>query len=381
MIKIIRLGLILLIWNSLGNKLSAQLTLPPSGDNQKSIVTQYMGMVGITINYSSPDVHGLNGEDRTGHIWGELVPYGLSNQQFGLSTDANPSPWRGGANENTTINFTHDILVEGKKLKAGIYGLHFIPGVEEWTVIFSSNSTAWGSFFYEVKDDVLRVKVKPEKNNYHEWLNYEFTDRQPSSCIVAMEWENLKVPVKFSVEDIVELYINTMRNELKGETGFDYMAWVNAANYCVQNNRNLNEALTWANYAIEEPFFGRKNFTSYSCKAGVLRALGKAAQSDSIMLVAINDPTASMMDIHYYARGLQVQKRNKEALEIFLINYKKYPKDYVTNLGLARGYSANGDYSNALKYAKSGLALDPNPQVKQTLEDAIKKLEMKQDFN
>ena len=99
------------------------------------------------------------------------------------------------------------------------------------------------------------------------------------------------------------------------------------------------------------------------------------------MLVAINDPTASMMDIHYYARGLQVQKRNKEALEIFLINYKKYPKDYVTNLGLARGYSANGDYSNALKYAKSGLALDPNPQVKQTLEDAIKKLEMKQDFN
>jgi len=358
-----------------------QLSQPPSGDNQKSSVTQYMGLVDITIDYSSPDVHGPNGEDRSGHIWGELVAYGMSNQQFGLSTDANPSPWRGGANENTTIAFSHDILVEGKKLKAGIYGMHFIPGKEEWTVIFSSNSTAWGSFFYEQKDDVLRVSVKPEKNNYHEWLNYEFIDRQPSSCIVALEWENLKVPIKFAVEDIVELYINAMRNQLQGETGFDYVPWVNAANYCVENNRNLNEALIWANYAMEEPFFGRKNFTSYSCKASVLRALGKVAQSDSIMLVAINDPAASMLDIHYYARGLQAQKRNKEALEIFMVNYKKYPKAYVTNLGLARGYSANGDYTNALKYAKSGLTLNPDPQVKQTLEDAIKKLELKQDFN
>ena len=74
MIKIIRLGLILLIWNSLGNKLSAQLTLPPSGDNQKSVVTQYMGMVGITINYSSPDVHGLNG-----------VGHGPAEEQFILA--------------------------------------------------------------------------------------------------------------------------------------------------------------------------------------------------------------------------------------------------------------------------------------------------------
>jgi len=370
-----------MVFNSLDNVLFAQLSLPPSGENQKSSVTQYMGLVDITIDYSSPDVHGPNGEDRSGHIWGELVPYGMSNQQFGLSTDANPSPWRGGANENTTIAFSHDILVGGKKLKSGIYGMHFIPGAEEWTVIFSSNSTAWGSFFYEQKDDVLRVTVKPEKNNYHEWLNYEFIDRQPSSCIVALEWENLKVPIKFKVEDIVELYINTMRNELRGETGFDYMAWVNAANYCVENNRNLPEALVWANYAIEEPFFGRKNFTSYSCKAGVLNALVKTTQADSIMNIAINDPTASMMDIHYYARGLQAQKKHAAALEIFMINYKKYPKAYVTNLGLARGYSANGDYTNALKYAKSGLTLEPDPQVKQTLENAIEKLELKQDFN
>jgi hypothetical protein len=95
--------------------LRAQLTLPPSGDNQQSSVTQWMGPVEVEIRYSSPDVHGPNGEDRTGHIWGELVPYGLANLQFGYSTESNPSPWRGGANMNTTIRFSHDVLVEGNR--------------------------------------------------------------------------------------------------------------------------------------------------------------------------------------------------------------------------------------------------------------------------
>lgn len=360
---------------------SAQLTLPPNGDNQKSSVTQYMGIVGITISYSSPDVHGIRGEDRTGHIWGELVPYGLANLQFGFSTELNPSPWRGGANENTTINFSHDVLVEGKKFVAGIYGLHFIPGETEWVVIFSTNSTSWGSFFYDKKEDFLRVSVKPQKNEYHEWLTYEFTDRQPASTVVNLMWENLAIPINIKIENITQLYVENIRNELRGSAGFDYLAWVQAADYCAQNNTNLEEALVWANNAIEDPFFGRRNFVSLSTKATILNKLGRTTIADSIMKVAINDPTASMMDIHYYARGLQAEKKNKQALEIFQINYKKYPEKYVTNLGLARGYSANGDYKNALKYARSALALNPDPQVKQTLEDAIKKLEQNQDFN
>ncbi|MBP9880554.1 MAG: DUF2911 domain-containing protein [Chitinophagales bacterium] len=359
----------------------AQLTLPPSGDNQVAEVTQFMGPVSITINYSSPNVHGPQGEDRTGHIWGELVPYGLANLQFGWSNESNPSPWRGGANMNTTIELSHDVLVEGKKLKAGKYGLHFIPGSTEWVVIFSSNADSWGSFFYKAEEDVLRVTVKPAANNFHEWLTYEFTDRQSDAAVVALMWEYLQVPIQFKVENITTVYIDQIRKELRSDIGFNYMSWVDGANYCVQQNTNLTEALTWANYAIEEPFFGRKNFTSLSCKANVLNALGKTTQADSIMQVAINDPTASMMDIHYYARGLQAQKKNKEALEVFLINYKKTPTSPVTNLGLARGYSANGDYKNALKYAKAALQLNPDPQVKSTLENAVKLLEAGKDFN
>lgn len=361
--------------------LCAQLTLPPSGDNQRSMVTQFIGPVSITIDYSSPDVHAPNGDDRTGHIWGELVPYGLANLSFGFSNEKNPSPWRGGANMNTTIEFSNDILVEGKKLAAGKYGLHFIPGEKTWTVIFSSNSTSWGSFFYKPEEDVLRVTVTPSANTYHEWLTYEFTDRQPESCVAALMWENLQVPMRFKVENMVQVYVESIRRQLRSDIGFNYLSWVDGANYCVANNTDLEEALTWANYAIEEPFFGRKNFTSYSCKAGVLNALGRTAEADSVMHLAVNDPGAAIMDIHLYARGLQAQKKFAQALEIFQINYNKHPESPVTNLGLARGYSSTGDYKNALKYAKAGLKLNPDPDVKKTLEDGIKKLEEGKDFN
>ena len=105
----------------LGSVAFAQgISLPPSGDNQKSSVTQTIGLVQVTINYSSPDVHGPNGEDRKGKIWGDVVHYGYVDQGFGTSKAA---PWRAGANENTTITFSHDVQVGGKKVTAGTYGL------------------------------------------------------------------------------------------------------------------------------------------------------------------------------------------------------------------------------------------------------------------
>src|SRR5689334_14902394 len=170
----------------------SQMTLPPSGNNQRSEVTQYLGLVKVTITYNSPDVAGRE-------IWGKLVPYGLTNLNFLKSTEQNPSPWRAGANEITTISFSHDVEVEGKPLKAGTYGLHMIPGQEDWTVIFSSNSVAWGSFSYTPTEDVLRVNVKSAPAEFNEWLTYEFTDRQQNSTIAAMKWEKIAVPFKISV--------------------------------------------------------------------------------------------------------------------------------------------------------------------------------------
>ena len=118
------------------------LTGPPSGDNQKASVTQWIGPVSVTINYSSPDVHAPNGDDRKGKIWGEVAHYGFIDQGFGPSKAA---PWRAGANESTTISFSHDVKIAGKNLKAGTYGL-FLDVEKEgpWRWIFSNNSKSWG---------------------------------------------------------------------------------------------------------------------------------------------------------------------------------------------------------------------------------------------
>src|SRR6476660_1612235 len=127
------------------------LTLPPSGDNQHAIVTQYIGLVQVSVDYNSPDVHAPDGSDRHGKIWGGLVPYGMANLGFGTCGDQ--CPWRGGANENTIFKVSHDVKVQGQPLKAGAYGVHFIPGENEWTIIFSNNSTSWGSFTYKPSED------------------------------------------------------------------------------------------------------------------------------------------------------------------------------------------------------------------------------------
>ncbi len=118
---------------------------PPSGNNQKASVTQYIGPVRVNIDYSSPAVHGPDGKDRRGQIWGKLVPYGLTDLGFG---NRKPAPWRAGANENTVFEVSHNVQIEGKPLAAGRYGLHMIAGPEEWVLIFSKDANAWGSFYY-----------------------------------------------------------------------------------------------------------------------------------------------------------------------------------------------------------------------------------------
>lgn len=358
----------------------AQVTTPPSGDNQKSVTTQYIGaLTHVTITYNSPNVHGPNGEDRTGKIWGQLVPYGLNNLGFGTATAA---PWRAGSNENTTFEFSHDVLVQGKPLKAGKYGFHII--VEEkgpWTLIFSNNATAWGSFFYNENEDALRVQATPEPNEFHEWLSYEFIDRQPESATVALVWEKIKLPFKIEVPDIKELYVQTMRNELQNAPGFNYQSWVTAANYCVQNDINLEEALTWADAAISAPFIGQENFTTLQTKSLVLQKLNRAAEAQETIDKAIEHPTATVFAIHGYGRQLLAAGDKKKAMEVFLYNAERFGEAWPTHVGLARGYSAMGDYKKALAHAEKALVQAPDDLNRNSLKQAIEKLKKKEDIN
>src|SRR5271165_1738929 len=212
------------------------LTLPPSGNNQKASVTQSIGPVHVTIQYSSPAVHTADGKDRRGQIWGKLVPYGLSD--LGPFGNQKPDPWRAGANENTIFTASHDVSIEGKALPAGRYGLFMIPAKDEWTIIFSRNSSAWGSFFYDEAEDALRVNVKPHKHDYREWLTYEFTTRKPTEATAELQWEELAVPWTIRIENANELYITSLRKELTSVPGFNSQAYVSAAQFCLQANTN-----------------------------------------------------------------------------------------------------------------------------------------------
>ncbi len=329
---------------------------PPRGNNQKAKVTQNIGPVEISIAYSSPHVG-----DRTGHIWGELVPYGFQDQGGGF----NPMPWRAGANENTVIKFSHDIKVEGKDLKAGTYALFLVPAKEgPWTWIFSNNSTSWGSFFYDQKEDALRVEVTPIDAPFTDYLLYGFDDRTPNYATAYLQWEKKRIPLKVEVPNANEIYLSMIRNQLRSPVGFDYRNYSQAANFCAQNKINLEEALKWADRAINPLMGGKEEMTTFQAKAAVLRASGKDEDADALMNKAIKLPSTSVAEIHQYGRGLLNAGKKEKAMEIFKYNAQKNlaTDKFTPNVGLARGYTAMGDTKNAIKYWEEAIKNIPENQ-------------------
>lgn len=354
------------------------ITLPPNGDNQKSTVSQQIGIVKVTIDYNSPNVTSPTGENRTGKIWGELVPYGLTNLGFGPCKEC---PWRAGANENTVFTVSDDVKIQGQALKAGSYGLHYIVGPDEWTAIFSNNSTSWGSFFYDPAEDALRVKVKPEKNEFTEFLTFDFTDRQPEKAVVALKWESLEVPMTITVDNMADRYITNLRKELRSSPGFNWQGWLGAAQYALQNKTNLKEALSWAEAAVTNPFAGQENFQTLSTLGQLQEANGMAAESAKTMDRALNHPTASVFQLHQTGRQLITQKKNAEAMKVFELNARRYPNKWPVNVGLARGYAAMGDKQKALKHARLALKDAPDEPNRKNVEGLVKSLEEGKNIN
>lgn len=348
------------------------LTSPPNGNNQKSSVTQWIGLGSVTITYHGPDVHSPQGEDRRGHIWGELVHYGFEDPTFGPSKAA---PWRTGSNEITTVTLSHDMLINGKELKAGTYGLFLAVYPDKpWIWIFSRNNLSWGPYYYNENEDVLRVESHPEDHSYVEWLTFGFEDRQANSTQAYLIWEDKKIGFSIELPNATQLYVDRMRLELTSFAGFYPQNWIRNAKFCLNNKLNLEEALQWVDNSMDKVRFNGtgENFDALKTKSLILRELGREDESKKIIDYAIHHPTASVLDIHGYGRELLENGRLEEAMKIFKYNKERNGAEkFVTSVGLARGYTALGNKKEAIRNWE--LAIKNIPEDEKANVDLYKK--------
>jgi tetratricopeptide (TPR) repeat protein len=346
------------------------LTSEPDGGNKKASIGEQIGIVKVNITYSRPGVKG-----REGKIWGTNVAhYGFVDQGHGTSYSA---PWRAGANENTSISFSHPVKIEGKDLPAGTYGFFIALGETESTLIFSKISTSWGSFYYDPAEDALRVPVQNQSlDKSVEWLKYEFLDQTPNSVVIAMSWEKRMIPFKVTIEREV-LQMAAFRKDLR--TTRPYYDFIQAANWCLENNVELEQALAWIDRGAYFRVMGEKNFRTLSTRASVLTALGRNDEAKKTMDEAL--PMGTVTDVHFYGRQLVNQKQIDDAFKVFKLNYDRAPKVYTTNIGMARAYSAKGDYKKALTYLKVALPITPDEGAKRNVESLITRLQEGKDIN
>jgi Protein of unknown function (DUF2911) len=346
------------------------LTSEPDGGNKKASVSEQVAIVKININYSRPGVKG-----REGQIWNTNVAhYGFVDQGHGTSTAA---PWRAGANENTTMSFSHPVKIDGKDLPAGTYGFFIALGETESTLIFNRINTSWGSFYYDAAEDQLRVNVKNQTlDKSVEWLKYEFTDETPNSAVIALSWEKRRIPFTVTIER-EKLQIAAFRNDFR--TTRPYYDYIQAANWCLENNVELEQALAWIDRGTYFRIMGEKNFRTLSTRANVLTALGRHDEAKKTMAEAL--PMGTIPDVHFYGRQLLTQKQVDEAFKVFKMNYDKSPKEYTTNVGMARAWSAKGDLKKSMTHLKAALPVAPDEGAKRNIEGMIKKLEEGKDIN
>jgi hypothetical protein len=319
--------------------------------SQRATVTQRVALTDITIVYHRPLAGGRK-------IWGGAVPYG--------------QVWRAGANENTTIEFSDPVTVEGQPLARGVYGLHMLPTADSWTVIFSKMSTAWGSFTYKPEEDALRVTVKPQPAEMHEALTYDFDDPKPDAVTVTLRWEKLAVP--FTVKSDPAATLTAVRNQLRNGPQYLWNGWDDAAGWCADNKTNLEEALTWTarSTQIEE------RFENLMTRARILRDLSRMTEAAAARDKAIE--LGNPQQVYFYGRQLQTAKNKAEAIAIYRMVAKRFPDHWLGHLSKARVAVADSDFVTAAKEAQAAQSAAPEPQKTQL--DALKKrIEAKEDIN
>lgn len=334
----------------------AQPVTTPRTPSPAATITQTIGISTVTVKYSRPKVNNRQ-------VWGGLVPYGWNVQAFGAG---NAAPWRAGANENTVLELSHPAKIQGQAVPAGSYGLFFVIHADNTgEVILSKEYRSWGSFFYDQKQDQLRAKIQLRENSHTEWLTYDVVNLTKNGGELVLNWEKKQFPVQieFAVDEIV---MANATAELKGPTGFTPQGFVSAANYALQNNVNLDQALVWIDQAIAQ----NRNFPALNIKAGLLRKSGKIPEADKLLAEAIAGATE--VELNAYGYQLLGQGQHDKAIEILTLNTQRFPKSANAWDSLGEAYATKGDKDNAIKNFKKSLSLNPPANVRANSEKFLK---------
>ena len=346
---------ILLVTLACVTAVSQTITMPRTPSPAAS-VSQTIGISVVTVNYSRPSVKGRE-------IWGKLVPYGWNVQNFG---NGNSAPWRAGANENTTIKFSHEAKIEGKAVPAGEYAVFFVINPDNTgELILSKDNRSWGSFFYEPEHDLMRTKIQLREIPFTEMLTYEFINNTKTSSELVLNWEKKQFPVKIEF-DVDRIVLANAADELKGSTGFNWTGYSSAANYAYQNKTDYEQALKWIDQAISM----NKSFTTLSIKSKILKETGKSEESEALMKDAVAIATENELNLYGYQ--LLNAGQYDLAIEIFTVNTKRFPKSANCFDSLGEAFATKGDKKNAILNFKKSLSMNPPPNVKANSEKFLK---------
>ena len=242
------------------------LTTPQPSPTQT--IKQNFALGSVELSYSRPAKKGRK-------IMGDLVPFG--------------KVWRTGANTATTLTFSEDVTIGGTEVKAGKYGLLTIPDAGKWTIIISKDATVSQPNNYKQENDVVRVQADVVKTPFTvENFTINFADFTGSSCNVEMMWENTYV--KFAITAGTDAKV---MKQIDNAMNKDNKPYFNAASYYYDNGKDLNQALSWVNKALE---INKEAFWMYMLKARIHLKLGDKAASRAAATTTIDLATKAKND-------------------------------------------------------------------------------------
>src|SRR5882724_9413055 len=241
--KIINLFILVSLFNVYAS--AQQLRTPTPSPPQ--YVKQDFGLSFIELSYSRPGI-------KSRQVFGDLVPYGKI--------------WRTGANNATTITFGDDVIIGGKKIPEGKYGLLTVPGSGEWVIIITKQLDVANSSQYKQDQDIVRVTVQSHELPFPlETFSILFNNVTNSNCDLDLVWDKtiVSLPIKTEIDSNIMAQIDNIMSK-------DNHPYYNAAMYYFDNGQDLNKALEWFNKATDQ---NPKAYFMFYQKARCQAKLGK----------------------------------------------------------------------------------------------------------